>query len=90
MDLGVKFKTILENTIGDEQARSKQEVVDGWWKTILDAYSQPQRHYHTVEHIRSMWSILDTVPAENISDINSLGFAIFFHEQVHRPDAWHY
>jgi predicted metal-dependent HD superfamily phosphohydrolase len=79
-DLDAKFKTILGNTIGHKNVESKQEIVTKWWKTIQDAYAEPQRHYHTIEHINSMWALLDSVPQEDIDDKNVVGFAIFFHE----------
>jgi predicted metal-dependent HD superfamily phosphohydrolase len=80
MSLEVKFKIILENTVGREKVESNQKIVDKWWKTIQDAYTEPQRHYHTIEHINSMWTLLDRVPEEDVNDRNVVGFAIFFHE----------
>ena len=80
--MDVKFQTILENIIGREQVVLKQEMIDHWWNSVLEAYSQPQRHYHTIEHIKSMWALLDSVPQQFINDINAVGFAIFFHEWV--------
>lgn len=79
-DLEAKFKTILENIIGHKTVESKQEIVTRWWEAIQDAYSEPQRHYHTIEHINSMWALLDSIPQEDINDKNVVGFAIFFHE----------
>jgi len=80
MDLYEKFETILENTIGHEDTNYKREIMSKWWTTIQDAYTEPQRHYHTIMHITSMWTLLDTVPQENIRDKNAMGFAILFHE----------
>ncbi|KIM31654.1 hypothetical protein M408DRAFT_327128 [Serendipita vermifera MAFF 305830] len=87
VDLAAKFKIILENSIGLENVELKQEAIDRWWKVITDAYAQPQRHYHTIEHIKSMWTNLDSTQPNHMHDVGVVGFAIFFHDIVYDPKA---
>ena len=35
-----------------------------WWGTILDRYSEPQRHYHNVQHLTELFSHADRVQGE--------------------------
>ncbi|KAG8968944.1 hypothetical protein FRC03_005489 [Tulasnella sp. 419] len=35
------------------------QLVDHWWHLVTQSYAEPQRHYHTLAHVESMWSQLD-------------------------------
>jgi predicted metal-dependent HD superfamily phosphohydrolase len=56
------------------------------WQQLVAAYSQPQRHYHTTEHIDECLQLFDHYrhlarhPAE-------VEFALWFHDVVYQPQA---
>ncbi|MCJ1356572.1 MAG: hypothetical protein MMC33_006567 [Icmadophila ericetorum] len=55
---------------------------------LLDAYSEPQRHYHTLEHIQSMLSLLPDVQSYlNDEEETIVQLAIWFHDCVYDPRA---
>tara|TARA_B100000953_G_scaffold184307_1_gene151711 strand:+ start:140 stop:808 length:669 start_codon:yes stop_codon:yes gene_type:complete len=51
---------------------------------IVDAYSSPKRHYHTLEHISHCFFVYDQIP-DVIEEDNDLRFAIWFHDFVYDP-----
>ncbi|KAJ7589108.1 hypothetical protein C8J56DRAFT_937783 [Mycena floridula] len=53
--------------------------------TLIDAYSEPHRHYHTLSHISYMLDGLDKKPLDVISDKNTVELAIWFHDCVYDP-----
>ena len=55
-------------------------------KEIADAYSSPQRSYHTLEHIDHCLSVLDRVPVAIEKEIE-LRFAIWFHDFIYEPKS---
>ena len=68
--LKTKFKTLCQNFSKDEK------LINTLWKEIKIAYSQPNRHYHTLKHLEQFYIelvLIDTVTA----------FAIFYHDIVY-------
>ena len=55
-------------------------------KEIANAYSSPQRSYHTLEHIDHCLSVLDRVPVAIEKEIE-LRFAIWFHDFIYEPKS---
>ena len=55
-------------------------------KEIADAYSSPQRSYHTLEHISHCFSVLDRVPVA-IEKETELRFAIWFNDFIYDPKS---
>jgi len=53
------------------------------WHEVADRYSESHRFYHTLEHIRSMVTDLESYPAP-VEDRDALLFSIFFHDLVYR------
>ncbi len=53
-----------------------------WWHLLCSMYSQPDRYYHTLHHVESCLSTLDTIaPEAENSDL--VEFAIWFHDIVY-------
>lgn len=54
-----------------------------WARRIQGAYSEPQRHYHTLKHIERMWETLDMLEPQldfDAYDMEVTRLAILFHE----------
>ncbi|KAK4704126.1 hypothetical protein P7C70_g2084, partial [Phenoliferia sp. Uapishka_3] len=51
---------------------------------IANAYSEPQRHYHTLTHIQDMFSRLDEIRL-GVENREAVELAIFFHDVVYDP-----
>jgi predicted metal-dependent HD superfamily phosphohydrolase len=61
-------------------------LTTSWWNRILSEYTQPYRHYHTLQHLSEFLLHF----SQNISLISSpLPFllAIFFHDIIYRPQS---
>ncbi|MFH1174344.1 MAG: N-methyl-D-aspartate receptor NMDAR2C subunit [archaeon] len=56
------------------------------FKELLNLYGQPQRHYHTLEHIGEM--LLDYERAKHlVQHPQALLLAIFYHDSIYRPGS---
>src|SRR5262245_15508367 len=51
---------------------------------IAEAYTRPDRHYHTLGHIAALLDLLD-LHGEGIADRDTLTLAILFHDIVYDP-----
>jgi predicted metal-dependent HD superfamily phosphohydrolase len=51
---------------------------------LVRAYSEPHRHYHTVEHVASLLRLLDE-HGRGVLDRNAVALAILFHDVVYDP-----
>ena len=60
------------------------DLVSECWDEIREAYSAPSRHYHTLQHLKTMHDLLAKVLSE-ITDPFSLRFALFYHDIVYKP-----
>jgi hypothetical protein len=78
--LEAAFQKIVYNRSINDDSQKVQDLAAHWWQTIISAYSEPQRHYHTVNHIESMWKVLEMVPEDQVSDRDAVVLAILFHE----------
>lgn len=81
------FTETAQNISNAEILLSRPNILDEWWQRIHGAYSEPQRYYHTTEHIRAMCSLLESVPAVLVQDRPTVLMAIFFHDIVYDPKA---
>ena len=64
------------------------ETRNKWISYLTYAYNQPQRHYHTLNHIHSMITELRTIkPGLELSsrELQILHLAIWFHDVVYDP-----
>ncbi|KAK0486853.1 hypothetical protein EDD18DRAFT_651165 [Armillaria luteobubalina] len=57
---------------------------DVWVEAILEKYSEPHRHYHTLTHLEAMIRCL-RANKEHIHDPTSLSLAILFHDIIYDP-----
>jgi predicted metal-dependent HD superfamily phosphohydrolase len=51
---------------------------------LLRAYSEPRRHYHTIDHIASLLRLINEHGLEVI-DRNAVALAVLFHDVVYDP-----
>lgn len=52
-----------------------------WLQKLLDLYSEPGRHYHTLEHISELTNWIARYQTQ-LKNLNNVGFAVWFHEYV--------
>lgn len=52
---------------------------------LLDAYSEPQRHYHTLDHIEQCLGMFDACKSL-ARNADALELAVWFHDVVFEPD----
>lgn len=60
--------------------------VESVWNLLSDKYSEPERHYHTKEHILDCLNQLDSAQ-EHVPDLNAVELAIWFHDVIYDPKA---
>lgn len=53
---------------------------------LVAAYSAPERHYHTLEHLADMFRVVGRLD-QNALDPNALRLAVWFHDAVYDPRA---
>jgi predicted metal-dependent HD superfamily phosphohydrolase len=64
------------------------ETRNKWISYLTDSYNQPQRHYHTLNHIHSMITELHTIERRlelSSRELQILHLAIWFHDVVYDP-----
>ncbi len=71
------FELCYDNDVSLESANEMGQK-------IVDAYSNPRRHYHTLEHISHCLSVIDHVP-HPIEEDSDIKFAMWFHDFVYDP-----
>ena len=76
--LGARF-VALATTLGASPAAAHI-----WADAVIQRYKEPQRHYHTLEHIATMFRCLDACRAM-LRDEAGVALAIFFHDVVYDP-----
>jgi predicted metal-dependent HD superfamily phosphohydrolase len=54
------------------------------WLIILSAYSERQRHYHTMQHISNLFSEFEEIKTM-VKNEAAVSMAIFFHDIVYQP-----
>ncbi len=58
---------------------------DPYAEDLLRRWSEPQRRYHTVDHLAAVLARIDEL-AEHADDVDAVRFAAWFHDAVYRPD----
>lgn len=76
MHIEHRFREIVGNFTADEQQ------ISFCWNGLEIAYNLPERHYHSLEHIRQMLTLLDEIKAD-CSDLPALQLAVFYHDIVY-------
>jgi predicted metal-dependent HD superfamily phosphohydrolase len=83
LDLETSFKNVIKSSFQAETV-AIDEILTQWWHRITSAYGEPQRHYHTMDHITSMWELYDSTINDAHNDSNIVRLAIIFHEYALR------
>ncbi|MFZ0487656.1 MAG: hypothetical protein WAL83_11715 [Arenicellales bacterium] len=60
--------------------------VENVWSLLLRCYSEPDRHYHNLDHIRTCLERLDEV-RDSLRDPDAAELALWFHDAVYEPTA---
>jgi predicted metal-dependent HD superfamily phosphohydrolase len=76
--LSARWRTILDRLGIDADAAGPT------FADLVRAYSEPDRHYHTLDHIAELFHQLDR-HGEDLADRNAVELAIFFHDAVYAP-----
>ncbi|MCJ1306501.1 hypothetical protein MMC25_000144 [Agyrium rufum] len=76
--LGRRFTT-LTTSLG-----ASSSVASEWADIFIKRYTEPQRHYHTLDHIGAMVHCLEEY-RELIHDEEAVRLAIFFHDIIYDP-----
>lgn len=53
---------------------------------LVAAYSEPHRHYHTIEHLAEMFRVVGRL-SESCTDPRAVRLAVWFHDAVYDPRA---
>ncbi|MET9438131.1 hypothetical protein [Streptomyces sp. NPDC006551] len=61
---------------------------DPYGRNLLTRWAEPQRRYHTVDHLRAVLDRIDELAAQGPSDAEweLVRLAAWFHDAVYRPD----
>lgn len=59
------------------------EIANNLWLEIFTKYSEPKRHYHTIDHLETIISDLKEVK-DKIIDWETTVFAIFYHDIIYK------
>ena len=62
------------------------ELANNLWLEIFTKYSEPKRHYHTIEHLEAMITDLKEVK-ENITDWDTTLLAVFYHDIIYKASS---
>jgi predicted metal-dependent HD superfamily phosphohydrolase len=56
--------------------------------TLVEAYSEPHRHYHTLEHVGEVLRVVGRLSAGlSLADVSALQLAVWYHDAVYDPKA---
>ncbi len=70
---------LLAKALGGNDAAVKK-----WTDESIARYTEPQRHYHTLNHIHAMLQCLDQFRS-SVKDETTMKLAIFFHDWIYDP-----
>ena len=59
-------------------------LAEDFWNEIENAYSQPKRFYHNLEHLEYLIDSLQPI-IDEIKDWDTLMFSVFYHDIVYKP-----
>ena len=69
-----------------KQYSKDHELANNLWLEIFTKYSEPKRHYHTIDHLEAMITELKEVKT-NIEDWDTILFAAFYHDIIYKASA---
>jgi predicted metal-dependent HD superfamily phosphohydrolase len=76
------FLSLAPVLFGASPGRHAQKVMQEWNGRVEALFSQPHRHYHTLQHIQHLLDLRDQLAAQ-IQDHVAVTLAIFFHDLVY-------
>ena len=62
------------------------ELANNLWLEIFTKYSEPKRHYHTIDHLETIFTDLKEVKS-NIIDWDTTLFALFYHDIIYKASG---
>ncbi|MFV2032544.1 MAG: metal-dependent hydrolase, partial [Gammaproteobacteria bacterium] len=77
-----RFQLLWRNCLVDA-AIDESAVIH---QQLIDAYSEPQRYYHTLDHIEHCLSLFDKI-CSSLQSPEALELAIWFHDIIYRPGS---
>jgi predicted metal-dependent HD superfamily phosphohydrolase len=77
-----RFRQLWHDCLLDSAADESSVI----HQNLIDSYSEPQRHYHTLSHIVHCLSLFDKISAE-LHNPEALELAIWFHDVIYTPGA---
>jgi predicted metal-dependent HD superfamily phosphohydrolase len=79
------LRTLLAARDDDSRAPSPEPPPEQYGDALLRRWSEPQRHYHTVEHLAAVLGHIDVLE-EYADDAVAVRLAAWFHDAVYLPD----
>jgi predicted metal-dependent HD superfamily phosphohydrolase len=73
--------TKLAQSLGAETS-----LIETWSSAFIARYTEPQRHYHTLNHVAAMLDCLDK-HRDKLSEPLAVELAIIFHDWIYEPQA---
>ena len=65
----------------------KDEIANKWKDLMIQKYSEPQRHYHTLTHIERMLKLFSDWRQTNDLDYQVYILAVVFHDVIYDPKS---
>lgn len=62
------------------------ELANNLWLEIFTKYSEPKRHYHTIDHLEALITDLNEVKSK-ITDCDTMLFAVFYHDIIYKASS---
>lgn len=64
---------------------TNKSTIRSCWEELERAYAEPKRHYHNLQHIEAL-ILLARQHGEELQDLETLCFAIFYHDAIYQVD----
>lgn len=76
MILKDRFETLCLNFSQDKN------LINRFWLEIEKNYSLKNRHYHNLQHLKTLFEEIDTIKTQ-IENFNNISFSIFYHDIIY-------
>ncbi|MDQ1099260.1 hypothetical protein [Chryseobacterium sp. SORGH_AS_1048] len=64
------------------QSTEDRQLIGNLWTELEKKYTEKGRHYHTLDHLDSMFRELDAVK-DSIRDFDLVSFSVFYHDAIY-------
>ncbi|XP_072027129.1 uncharacterized protein [Amphiura filiformis] len=75
-----------QGAVSDSAATMATQWWHTGWQRVKDHYSEEVRHYHTLNHIETMFDLLEEY-RDRLKSQDAVSWAIFFHDVIYNPQA---